>query len=264
MARKGMTVNSIFDVMEIIQELDKQHDVIGFMRQMCEGTDKWWIGIDDEQDDNTLAYCFSRVYKSDDAIRVFEEVIKDCELEGNLKHANKFKDDVAKIKQNGVDKFLLPTYFRFTTDVLNLPYEQMKETVIHEYAHALVNFTSYMNCTKLDEDSHGTQFQETVKKLGGKAIHSSVNKDEFYDARIYNRAYELTKQYEQPFTVHYITYAEPLDKYLTLHTTRRKTNCKAIKELTVGKVLEEYGNWKIVNVYEVPKEYGREIVVVME
>ncbi|MGL4335419.1 MAG: SprT-like domain-containing protein [Turicibacter sp.] len=60
---------------------------------------------------------------------------------------------------------------RFSTRLLiHATYDQLKETVIHEYAH-------FLRVLEDDDFTHGIKFKEKVIELGGHAVHANYDLD---------------------------------------------------------------------------------------
>lgn len=162
-------MNSLKDVFNIIIELDTRfgHSVAMFL-------DAQDIEVSDSVT-NTLACCFSDSLAIDEIEDRLDEVGVYVEL-----------DDDIHIDEDAT--FYLPTLLMISKQAMYLPYEYFREIVIHEYAHALLDIEHTLALNPMVEDEHGKEFQETVKKLGGRFFTSHFCDCDFYNKEVVDKA----------------------------------------------------------------------------
>lgn len=249
--KKGKTNWRLHHIYKIMSELDCKCGI-----DISDNVDYYIKEIDN----NVLAYCSSQVKDANEYCLDLEEAIRNNDsISGDTKE--KLKENIIKIKDNKVEKFYYPTSFVFSPQVLCLPYEEFREIIIHEYAHALVNMRALLQQRQVEEDSHGEEFKKTVLELGGKNIYPSAEQVKGYNKDIYARAKEMGRQYNKPYTVHY-TYINNCGDGVIEHNTytvRRKYNCKTIKQAIEN--TEKHCNYKtdfvdskLLGAYTVDKE----------
>lgn len=256
MAKKRKTTHGWFDVYDIIWQLDKK---TGMNFRDLEVKVQYEEEDDDDMD-NTLAYCEITRIKKESAIEIWERNMSDEENNELLIQKIQNAKDNEELKT-----FAYPTGFMFSNKALCLTYETLREIVIHEYAHALVAERCFKENRETEENVHGEEFQRAVIELGGKAVSAYASQEEDYNVYEYRRAEELAKQHEFPYAVHILQHdvldGERTDSH-AYTIVRRKTNCKAIKTCVDNLKDNEFA--KVISVNEVGHKVGKEIFIEIE
>lgn len=180
-----MKVFSEFDIYTIVKELDYKT-----------GMDFRYLDIEIEEDlleENLLAYCEKEIITREEYL---ERVYKRYNSTEDEESKDLFKEIIDRVEQSDLDKLYNPLAFRFSPIVLYLPYEELRENVIHEYAHALYDVRCAINFRRREEDSHGKMFQNTVRELGGSSIHAFAEQNNGYNAEVYRRAEQMARDSE--------------------------------------------------------------------